>query len=189
MKPARSNLMKPSPALAARQRGMTLLVGLILLMMLTMIGTIGFRNTTLSERMTGNTFDRNVSFQAAESAGKEVVTLINAPGGLSGATPGYYATPFSRGGSDDFWTKGDGATVTAGACATTTPFSWTSCSATTGTPYANSVSAQYVIERLLAPVSSGGTTTTPYRITTRSKGGSGNAEVVLQSQYVLATTP
>ena len=62
----------------SRQSGMTLLVGLILLMMLTVVGTIGFRNTTMSERMTGNTVDRNVSFQSAESAGKEALTAIEA---------------------------------------------------------------------------------------------------------------
>jgi type IV pilus assembly protein PilX len=188
MKPQRSLLRQSRHALRAGQRGMTLLVGLILLMMLTMVGTIGFRNTTLSERMTGNTFDRNLSFQAAESYGKEAVTLILSPGGVTGLTAGYYATPLARGGSDDFWTKGDGATVSAGACATTTPFSWTSCAATRTTSYSNGVGAQGVIE-LLKTESSGGSTTLSYRITTRSRGGSGNAEVVLQSQYVRVTTP
>ena len=63
---ARSLLVNEKPGISSirltRQRGMTLIVGLILLAMLMVITTIGFRNTTLSERMTGNSFDRNTSF-------------------------------------------------------------------------------------------------------------------------------
>ncbi len=166
-----------------QQSGMTLLVGLILLLMLTVIGTIGFRNTTMSERMTGNTVDRNVSFQSAESAGKEALSAI--VGGTAAAvSPGYFATPFSAGGTTNFWTQGDGATgVSVANCATTTPFSWASCSASVGTKYANNANnAQYVVE-LLSAVASGAGILSTYRVTTRSTGGSGNADVVLQIIY------
>ncbi|MEN9539370.1 MAG: Type pilus assembly protein PilX C-term, partial [Pseudomonadota bacterium] len=102
---------------------------------------------------------------------------------------GYYATPLAQGGTSSFWTQGDGAAVSAGVCATTTPFSWQSCSASVGTKYSHDNSnAQFVIE-LLSAVSSGGSTTSNYRITSRSKGGSGNADVVLQTNYSRTTTP
>ena len=168
---------------------MTLLVGLILLLMLTVIGTIGFRNTTMSERMTGNSADRNISFQSAESAGKEALTAINAAT-ASTLSPGYYSVPLASGGTTNFWTQGDGASVgSVGACATTTPFSWQSCSAPVGTKYShNAVNARYVIE-LLTSVSAGGNTVSSYRVTSRSTGGSGNADVVLQTIYVRTTTP
>jgi type IV pilus assembly protein PilX len=171
------------------QRGMTLIVGLILLVMLMVISVIGFRNTTLSERMTGNAVDRNVSFQAAESAGKEALQVIESAG-FAGANAGHYAAPFTGGGTSNFWTQVSGAA--ADTCtAATTPFSWisTSCSAEVTTIYANnSAKARYVIE-LLSALASGGSTVSTYRVTSRSTGGSGNAEVVLQVIYTRTTTP
>lgn len=173
----------------AQQRGMTMLVGLILLLLLTVISTIGFRNTTLSERMTGNYVDRNVSFQSAESAGKEALTVIDA-GSFSVATNGHYGTAIAQGGTTNYWTQGDGAIVSnVASCSTTIPFSWQSCSASVATKYANNANkAQYAIE-LLKSVSSSGSTVWTYRVTSRSTGGSGSADVVLQTIYVRTTTP
>jgi type IV pilus assembly protein PilX len=169
-----------------QQRGMTLLVGLILLVMLMMISVVGFRNTTLSERMTGNVVDRNTSFQSAENSGKEALQVIES-GAFNPATLGHYSPALTNGGNTNFWNQGAGATTAT--CLTTTPFSWTSCAASVTTKYANNAeSAQYVIE-LLSQVSSGGSTTTNYRVTSRSTGGSGNAEVVLQVLYTKTTTP
>ena len=137
-------------AVRPRQGGMTLLVGLILLLLLTVIGTIGFRNTTLSERMTGNSVDRAVSFQSAESAGREALTVIETSLFNPTATIGHFATPtiMAQGGTTRFWTQGDGAAVAlpAANCATTAPFSWTSCSAPVAARYTNNaVTATYVI--------------------------------------------
>ncbi|MDP3286371.1 MAG: hypothetical protein Q8M56_18220 [Desulfobacterales bacterium] len=167
---------------------MTLIVGLILLVMLISIGMIGFRNTTLSGRMTGNVLDRNVSFQSAESAGKEALQVLES-GGFSTATLGHYDPPFSEGDNGNFWTQGAGVTVAAGACIATTPFSWTSCAASVSAPYVNnSESAKYVIE-LVSTVVGATTTARTYRVTARSIGGSGAAESVLQVMYVQTTTP
>ena len=171
------------------QRGMTLIVGLVLLVMLMVISVIGFRNTTLSERMTGNVVDRNVSFQAAESAGKEALQVIESSG-FAAANAGHYVAPFTGGGSTNFWTQVSGAAGDV-CTAATTPFSWisTSCSAEVTTIYANNVAkARYVIE-LLSAVASGGSTVSTYRVTSRSTGGSGNAEVVLQVIHLRTTTP
>jgi type IV pilus assembly protein PilX len=180
-------LTQPTPP--SRQQGMTLLVGLILLLMMTVISTIGFRNTTTSERMTGNSVDRNVSFQSAENSGKEALALIEA-GSFNPATLGHYATPLSQGGTSSFWTQGDGAAVSNTAnCPSTSPFSWQSCSLSVTSKYANNLNrAQYAIE-LLTSNSSGGSTVSTYRVTSRSTGGSGNAEVILQTTYVRTTTP
>ncbi|MFS2036633.1 PilX N-terminal domain-containing pilus assembly protein [Polaromonas sp. CT11-55] len=173
-----------------RQRGMTLLVGMILLVMLMVISVVGFRNTTLSERMTGNVVDRNISFQSAENSGKEALQVIES-GSFNASTIGHYSPALASGGTTNFWTQGDGVTVATPAtgCPTTTPFSWTSCAVAVTTKYANNANnAQYVIE-LLTQVSSGGSTTSTYRVTSRSTGGSGNAEVVLQVLYTKTTTP
>jgi type IV pilus assembly protein PilX len=172
----------------SRQRGMTLLIGLILLAMLMVISVIGFRNTTLSERMTGNSVDRNTSFQAAENAGKEAIGIIEA-GSFNVATTGHYNPPIPTGGDSAYWTQGAGTSVAVNLCASSTPFRWVSCAAEVPSKYSNNADkAQYVIE-LLSSVVSGTSTVSAYRISSRSTGGSGNAEVVLQSIYSRTTTP
>ena len=50
------------------QQGVVLIVGLIMLLLLTLIGTTGMQMTSLEEKMAGNMRDRNLAFQAAESA-------------------------------------------------------------------------------------------------------------------------
>lgn len=175
---------------------MTLIIGLILLVMLIVISVVGFRNTTLSERMTGNAFDRNVSFQSAESAGKEALDVINTAGGFvpvaattSMTTVGQFNPPLTAGGTAAYWTQGAGATLTSPAtdCLTATSFNWTSCAASVPTKYANNANnAQYAIEFVSSSAvcaSNVNTTTTTYRVTSRSTGGSGDAEVVLQTIY------
>lgn len=51
-----------------QQRGAALVVSLILLLVLTLIGVTGMRGASMEEKMAGNMRDRNVAFQAAESA-------------------------------------------------------------------------------------------------------------------------
>lgn len=51
---------------ASGQRGAVLVISLIFLLIMTLIGATAIRNTTLDEKMTGNTRDQDVSFQAAE---------------------------------------------------------------------------------------------------------------------------
>lgn len=53
---------------ATRQRGAAMVVALIMLLVLTLLATASARMTILEERMTGNTQDRGVAFQAAEAA-------------------------------------------------------------------------------------------------------------------------
>ena len=168
-----------------KQQGMVLLVGLILLVILTAISMIGFRNVTLSQRMTGNAFDRNTSLQSAESAGKEAVDLIaTGKANTTNIPTGYYATPLTNGGNTSYWTKGDG--LTTDVCTSASNFPWKKCSAAVGTIYANNAqAAQYVVELLSTTTNPGTppTTTDVYRVTSRSTGGSGVAEVVLQTIF------
>lgn len=51
-----------------RQRGVVLIVSLILLMVLTLIGVTAMQTSTLEERMAGNALDKALAFQAAEAA-------------------------------------------------------------------------------------------------------------------------
>ena len=50
------------------QRGVALVVALMLLVVATLIGLAGIRSTTLQERMSANMYDRSLAFQRAESA-------------------------------------------------------------------------------------------------------------------------
>lgn len=64
------------------QRGNTLLVVLILLLIMTLLGLASLRGAMLEERMTGNQFDRSLVFQAVEAAlreGEEVAMALPAP--------------------------------------------------------------------------------------------------------------
>lgn len=53
---------------AKKQSGAVLAISLIMLLLLTLIGTTGMSVTSLEEKMAGNMRDRNLAFQAAESA-------------------------------------------------------------------------------------------------------------------------
>jgi len=61
-----------------RQRGATLIVVLILLLIMTLLGLAVLRGTTLEERMTANMYDRSLGFQAAESALRQGEELAKA---------------------------------------------------------------------------------------------------------------
>jgi type IV pilus assembly protein PilX len=50
------------------QRGVALVVALILLVVATLIGLAASRGTALQERMSSNTFDRSLAFQRSEAA-------------------------------------------------------------------------------------------------------------------------
>ncbi len=51
-----------------RQRGAVLIVALILLVVMLLISLSGVRNVTFEERMSTNTYDRGLAFQATEAA-------------------------------------------------------------------------------------------------------------------------
>ena len=51
-----------------KQRGIALIIGLLMLVIMTMIGVTAVRSTLLEEKMAGNLKDQNVAFQSAEAA-------------------------------------------------------------------------------------------------------------------------
>jgi len=62
---------KPSLPNQRRQRGVALLVVLMLLLIMTLLGLASLRGALMEERMAAGTFDRGLMFQAAESALRE----------------------------------------------------------------------------------------------------------------------
>lgn len=73
MNPRIRNFVLPS-----RQRGVSLAVVLILLLVMTLLGVFVLRGTLMEERMSAGTVDRSLGFQAAESALREAEAAIDA---------------------------------------------------------------------------------------------------------------
>lgn len=75
---SRSNL----PAMQSGQRGVALVVALVLLVVATLIGLASVRGTNLQERMSANMYDRSLAFQRAESALRAAEDAITADSDL-----------------------------------------------------------------------------------------------------------
>lgn len=52
----------------SNQHGTVLVISLIILLVMTVLGVTSLRSATMEEKMSGNTFDRQLAFQAAEAA-------------------------------------------------------------------------------------------------------------------------
>lgn len=63
------------------QRGVALVVALILLVLITLVGLAAVRGTIMQEKMASNQYDREQAFQSAEAAIRAATTVaINTPG-------------------------------------------------------------------------------------------------------------
>lgn len=65
-----------TPSFSNRQRGVSLLVVLLLLIIMTLLGLAVLRGSLLEERMSANLYDRSLAFQQAESALREAEARI-----------------------------------------------------------------------------------------------------------------
>ncbi|MHB8785499.1 MAG: pilus assembly PilX family protein [Thauera sp.] len=68
-----------------REAGIALVTGLILLIVVTLIGLSGARNSTLQERLASNTLDRSLAFHAAEAALRAAEAAISADSSIGQA--------------------------------------------------------------------------------------------------------
>jgi type IV pilus assembly protein PilX len=159
------------------ERGATLVITMVFLLILTIIGLAGMDVTGLEERMAGNMRDRNIAFQAAEAAvldGEnylETQTILPAFDGSNGL----YALPTN---GDKNWEV----------------ITWSSSSAVvsySGPGFDElSVPAAYIIEDLAAASDSDSLEVgVPvdnkryYRVTARATGLSDTTAVMLQTVY------
>ncbi|WKJ89761.1 PilX N-terminal domain-containing pilus assembly protein [Methylomonas montana] len=166
-----------------RQAGVVLAVSLIMLLLLTLIGVTGARVTGLDEKMAGNMRDRNLAFQAAESA-------LNA-GETAAAATTISACPANPANPTGFYQSRD---ANCDGVPETTPI-WNSVNWNTqsvlysGTLADISTNPRYIVEDMgLTCVSP--TTPCPaadqrrnFRITARATGGTADSVVMLQSIY------
>lgn len=161
------------------QRGATLVVALIILVVLTLLGVTAMQGATMQERMAGNVRDLNVAFQAAEATlreGEEFLqdTVVLPP---FNGTNGLYQAPDA--GDPRPWED--------------TGFDWsTDARAYTGDDPGGHSMPTYIIEELqVSPTEDGGEIglglpageSDLYRVTARAVGGNPNTVVILQTIY------
>ena len=78
-----------------RERGVVLIIGLIMLMIITIISVAAIRTTTTDEKIAGNARDRDRAFQAAEAAVRSClarVTVKPVPATVRIVTPSVVGT-------------------------------------------------------------------------------------------------
>jgi type IV pilus assembly protein PilX len=81
------NTNRPGPDL---ERGVALIVGLVILAILSLIGVAAFSVSTQEERMAGNSRDRMRAFEAAEAALRNCETFVSSGAALFNGTDGTY---------------------------------------------------------------------------------------------------
>jgi type IV pilus assembly protein PilX len=169
--------MFKSNRISNTQSGAVLPISLIMVLLLTMIGVTGMQTTSLEEKMAGNMRDKNLAFQAAESALKEAEASLTT--GLltsftAAGTNGYYnQTPTANISDaelikDSFWTSNP---------VVTSDLLDTELGATIA------AAPRYIIQDLgCVPL---GPCPGPriYRITARATGGNNTTVVILQSVF------
>ncbi|MBF0610068.1 MAG: hypothetical protein G8345_01150 [Magnetococcales bacterium] len=170
-----------------QEKGSILLIVLVLMLVLATIGLQSMSSTSLQERMTANTLDKDISFQSAETALRTAEEWIESQAGRPTAVSTCSSNPCN------VWTQG---TISYSSNYVNSTF-WS----TYARPY-NSASATtpyYIIEQLTDTYtdtsstgdsvktgtggSSSDSTAYFYRITARGGGNSGTSIIVLQSVY------
>ena len=138
------------------QRGAALIVALIFLVILTLLGITASTVTGLEERMTGNTRDRDLAFEAAEAAIRDAASLLTMPAFRGLAT------------TLDVTAANDAAYWNA--------YDWSTAIAPSQTLNQIAQQPQIILQRRGA--------TNNYRITARGFGGTTNSVVILQAEYL-----
>jgi type IV pilus assembly protein PilX len=168
---------------AASQSGVVLVISLIMLLLLTVIGSTAMQTTSLEEKMAGNLRDKDLAFQAAESALRAAENSLNPPAVLP---------PFTNPGTGGFYSST--STISLADSAISAGSFWTAnpVAPSTVTTLGNGINAHppvYIIQKLpafcLSPCAIPPVTLTPYKITVRATGASTNTVVILQSIYTL----
>lgn len=174
-----------------QQSGVTLIVGLIMVLLLTIIGLAAIRGSNMQEMMAGNARDHQIAFEAAEAALRDGESnLINGhtsiDGKISSNAVGFYEGFDTPG--HFFWLGRDAGSITA--------FNWDSEAATYSGNLAHvNEQPKYAVEKLddLAPGMDGSAAgfksvqqqepRVMFRVTTRGEGANENTVVVLQTTY------
>ncbi len=172
---------------ACRQRGIALVLALVFLLLLTLIGITALNTTSLEEKMASNVKDRNLAFQAAESAlslGENwIYTQIGKPVFPNNNNGLYVPSTTTTPNWDSVSWSGTGVVT------------YPNTPGSTGSGTLGKVNTQpkYIIEDMGEQQESGGSLVvssnykskgvTVLRVTARGTGGTDAAVVMLQSTY------
>ena len=163
------------------QKGIVLLVTLIMIGIMSMIAVSAIRGSSMQEAMAGNLHDRNLAFQAAEAGLRyaENDVLENGADYVFEDANGLYEDqnkPLSTEGSVRNWTpdqwKDNSIQLEDSDLSVELP-----------------AYPQYVIEKIGTVVDATGSPSTIYRITSRAFGLTGSSEVIVQSTYEVGSAP
>lgn len=126
----RRYLVAGRPALRKGQRGVALVVALVLLVVITLVGLAAVRGTIMQQKMTSNFYDRQLAFQEAEAALRQAeAKILSTPSATafrdcsSGGTNLCLANPFASGSniSDSDIVTVDASSFDAGKLAASQP--------------------------------------------------------------------
>ncbi len=149
--------MKSASFHPSAQRGVTLIITLVMLVVITLIALSSLRSTTMNERMAGNSRDRQRALQAAEAAVRSCVGQLE-----NNIYLGLKSTPTAAG-TTPLWDD---------------PNSWTTATSTAvAMPSTAGLSAdpRCLVETLGSLGS--------FRVTGRAVGGAADTVVILQATY------
>lgn len=162
--------------LPSGQRGATLIVALIFLVVLTLLGIAAAQNSSLEEKMSGNTRNRDLAFQAAQAALNHVEQNLSAGQNIrslsfAGGSAGLFMYDAATSNDANYW----GST-----------YAWSTSTARQPTAVLAQVASQplYVVEKMPDEANVAPTPPTEfYRVTARGVGKDASAVVVLQAVY------
>jgi type IV pilus assembly protein PilX len=164
------------------ERGVALVTALVFLLLLTLIGISSMGTTSLEEKMSNNSRDRNLAFQAAETALFTAETWISSLASQPSPWPDIPSGLYDPVGSGtQHWNNSATWTTSSHISHPCTPTGCTSGTTLSGI----ATQPKYIIEKL-GPVDSSAPNTIAYRITARGTGSTNAAVVMLQSTYVKA---
>lgn len=164
------------------QQGVVLIMSLVILMILTLIGVSSMRTSSLQERMSGNSRDYQIAFEAAElalRAGEDYIKSISTTADFNSTGNNGKFLPRTWSDSDAWRTESN----------------WTSAKTSSVTMANVSGNPEYMIEILdseygqiddpnQGSYGSGGSATIGlFRITARGYGKNPNTKVMLQSDF------
>ena len=169
-----------------RQRGMVLLVALVMVVLMSLVAAASIKGSNLQEAMSGGMRDRNIAFQAAESAlreAEETVVTSNVDVLAVQNRDGYFVdlnksatTPRPTEWTLNDW-KDDGLQLSGIEKVSVQPFVVTEQLSYSGNVINSGDGIDFVSQER-------NTEYQFYRITVRSTGLTENTEVILQSTYV-----
>jgi len=82
MQVIRTSLQRRTVHSAASQRGVALIVAMVLLIVIAMVGLAAMRSTIMQQKMAANLYDRQIAFQNAEAALRAAAALLPSNPGL-----------------------------------------------------------------------------------------------------------